>query len=168
MIRYFIRRIAVACLVAGGLGFAAHAAGAAANKTANKAVNKQAEALQLAAFDLEDKGDLEGAIAKFREAHQLKPTDKGLNQNLADVLNTTGVTLYNNKDYPAATARFNEALGLLPNFARAKENLGKVTAAQLNADGHTLYKAGNLDQAREKYAAAVAADPGNISAKANL
>lgn len=140
----------------------------AAAKNANSAVNKQVETLALAAFDMEDKGDLEGAIAKFREAHQLKPNDKNINQSLADVLNSTGVDLYNKHDFAGASARFSEAIALVPNFTRAKENLGKVTSAQFVADGTTLYKAGNIEQARDKYAQAVAADPASLSAKANL
>lgn len=158
-----LMRFAATSFLFGSLLMAAPAA-----KNTGGAVNKQVETLALAAFDLQDKGDLEGAIAKFREAHLLKPTDKNINQSLADVLNSTGVDLYNKRDFTGASARFSEALALVPKFARAKENLGKVTSAQFVADGSALYKAGNIEQAREKYAQAVAADPASQSAKANL
>jgi tetratricopeptide (TPR) repeat protein len=130
--------------------------------------SKQVEDLEIQAFDLMDKGDMEGAIAKFRAARALKSNDKALNQNLADVLNSTGVALYNNRDFAGASARFTEAIQLVPNFNRAKENLGKVKSALATVAGNDFYKAGNLEGAREKYVEAAAQDPNNLSAKANL
>jgi tetratricopeptide (TPR) repeat protein len=152
-----------AAFLAGGAFFCApHPAQAA---SANK---EQVEQLEIQALDLEDKGDFEGACAKFRAAYALKPNDKALKQNFADALNSAGVTLFGNKDYAGASAHFTEALTLVPNFNVAKVNLGKVTSAQANIDGNALYKAGNVAAAKEKYATAAAADPSNISAKANL
>ena len=156
------RLFAAAAIVAGASALCLSVPAQAAS------ANKQVEDLEIQAFNLMDKGDMEGAIAKFRAARALKANDKALNQNLADVLNSTGVTLYNNKDFAGASARFTEAIQLVPNFTRAKENLGKVKSAEATAAGNAFYKAANLEGAKEKYAEAAAQDPGNLSAKANL
>ena len=156
------RLFAVAAIVAGASALCLSVPAQAAS------AGKQVEDLEIQAFNLMDKGDMEGAIAKFRAARALKSNDKALNQNLADVLNSTGVALYNNKDFAGASARFTEAIQLVPNFTRAKENLGKVNSALATSAGNAFYKASNLEGAKEKYAEAAAQDPSNLSAKANL
>ena len=79
-----------------------------------------------------------------------------------------GIALYNNKDFVGAIAKLNEAITLSPKYKSAKDNLALATVAQANIDGNKLYKAGDIAGAKEKYAIAVAADPTNVGAKANL
>lgn len=138
-------------------------AGAAAASSA-----KQAEDLAIQGLDLSDKGDYAGAVDKFRQALTLDPKDKGLKQNLVEQLTNLGVSLYNAKNYPGAIEKLKEAVGLSPKYKAAVDNLNLAVAAQANIDGNALYKAGNIDAAKAKYAEAVAADPANAGVKANL
>lgn len=129
---------------------------------------KQAEDLAIQGLDLSDKGDYAGAVDKFRQALVLDPKDKGLKQNLVEQLTNLGISLYNAKNYPDAIVKLKEAAGLSPKYKAAVDNLALATAAQATIDGNALYKAGNLEGAKAKYAEGVAADPTSVGAKANL
>jgi tetratricopeptide (TPR) repeat protein len=66
------------------------------------------------------KGNLDGAIAEYREALRLKPGAKGAHNNFGLALNQRG-------DLDAALAELHEALRLKPDYARvlAKRRLGR-------------------------------------------
>jgi tetratricopeptide (TPR) repeat protein len=131
------------------------------------AVYDQASQLEIDAFDLQQKGDLAGAIAKHREAVQLYPQSKAFKQNLAQALNDAGVAKYQAKDYPGAIALLQEALSNVPTFDRAKANLSMAQADQFNAEGMVLFKNGDFVNAVEKFKQALAAEPGYKNALVN-
>jgi tetratricopeptide (TPR) repeat protein len=161
--RHVSIKLAVAAVLAAGVVMSGPAGSVWA-----ASVSQQVENLEIEALNAQDKGDLNTAIEKFRQAYALKPSDKALRQNFADALNSAGVNLFDAKDYAGAKAKFTEALTILPNFARAKENLGKAESAKITVEGSDLYKLGDIEGAKAKFAAAAAADPNNISAKTNL
>ena len=64
-----------------------------------------------------DQGDLDGAIAEYREALRLKP-------DYANVHNNLGVALKGKGGLDGAIAEYREALRLKPDYADAHMNLG--------------------------------------------
>lgn len=127
----------------------------------------EATQLELDAMDLQQKGDFDNALAKYRQAVQVYPKDKAFKDNLIEALNAAGVAKYQAKDYAAAIADFQEALSLRPGFDKAKANLAIVQADQLNGEGMTLFKNGDFAGAVEKFKQALAAQPDNKSALCN-
>lgn len=127
----------------------------------------QATQLELDGMDLQQKGDLDGAIAKYRQAVQLYPKDNAFHQNLAQALNDAGAAKYRAKDYPGAIADFQEALANAPNFDRAKTNLSIAEGDVLNDQGMAMFKNGDFAGAVQKFDAALVAEPGFKSATVN-
>ncbi|HEY0281502.1 MAG TPA: tetratricopeptide repeat protein [Rhizomicrobium sp.] len=127
----------------------------------------QATQLELDGMDLMQKGDLDGAITKYRQAVQIYPKSKAFRQNLAEALNNAGVAKYQAKDYPAAISDFQEALANVPNFAQAKTNLALAQGDQFNAEGLVLFKAGDFAGAVQKFNEALVAEPGYKNAIVN-
>jgi tetratricopeptide (TPR) repeat protein len=72
---------------------------------------------------LDDKGDVDGAIAEYREALRLRPDFAEAHYNL-------GVELRHKVDRNGAIAEYREALRLMPDFAEAHYNLGVELEAQ--------------------------------------
>ncbi len=128
---------------------------------------EQATQLALDAIDLQQKGDFDGAIVKYRQAVQLYPKGKAFRQNLAEALNAAGVVKYQAKDYATAISDFQEALATVPNFERAKANLAIAKGEQLNSEGMVLFKNGDFVGAVEKFNAALVAEPGYKNAIVN-
>jgi len=159
-------RIGGLCAVAFGAVLALATSPAVAN-----AAFDQATDLELQAMDLQQAGDLDGAIAKHREAVQIcpqgNPQCKAYKQNLAEALNTAGVAKYAAKDYVTAIADFQEAIANVPNFDRAKQNLSVALGEKLNAEGMVLFKNSDFAGAVEKFKAALAAEPGYKNALVN-
>ena len=127
----------------------------------------EATQLELDGMDLQQKGDLDGAIAKYRQACQLYPKDAAFHQNLATALNDAGAAKYQAKDYGTAIADFQEALTNVPNFERAKTNLAMVKGEELNNEGMALFKNGDFANALLKFNAALEAEPGYKGAIVN-
>ena len=82
------------------------------------AMAQSAATLKVQAAELDQRGDLNGAIEKYRQALVLAPNDKMIKINLAEDLNNAGIAQYNNKDFAGAEAKFQEALTLVPSFQR--------------------------------------------------
>ena len=131
-------------------------------------IKEQADELEIAALDLEAKGDLEGSIAKHREALKLVPNNKGFKENAASTLYKAALAKHDAKDDATAIAYLEEALGLAPNFKVAKESLATLKSGSINQEGIALLKAGNFAGAVEKFQAVLALDPGNKAARVNL
>ena len=127
----------------------------------------QATELEIDAMDLQQKGDLDGAVAKHRQAVQIYPQSKAFKQNCAQALNDAGVAKYQAKDYATAIALFQEALANVPGFDRAKINLSLVQGDQFNGEGMALFKNGDFAGAVEKFKQALAAEPGYKNATVN-
>ena len=155
-----------------GLGFCIFVFAAAivllAPPTRASSAFDQATELEIDAMDLQQKGDLDGAVAKHRQAVQIYPQSKAFKQNLAQALNDCGVAKYQAKDNAAAIALFQEALANVPNFERAKTNLAMVQGDLLNAEGMVLFKKGDFAGAAEKFRQALAAQPGYKNGVVNL
>lgn len=130
-------------------------------------VQDQADELEIAALDLEAKGDLDGAIAKHREALALVPRNKAFKENAAATLYKAAIAKHDAKDDAAAIAYLEEALSLVPSFKPAQQSLAALKTNKLNADGVALVKAGNFQGAVEKFNAVLAVDPDNTAAKIN-
>ncbi|HUO99648.1 MAG TPA: tetratricopeptide repeat protein [Rhizomicrobium sp.] len=139
---------------------------APAMHAANSAYD-QASQLEIDAFDLQAKGDLDGALAKHREAVKIYPSSKAFKQNFAELLNNVGVTKFQAKDYAGAIALFQEALDNVPDFGRAKANLALAKAELANTAGMALFKNGDFAGAIAKFNEALAADPNYKNALVN-
>lgn len=131
-------------------------------------VKDQADVLEISALDLEAKGDLDGAIAKHREALKLVPNNRAFKENAASTLYKAAVAKHNAKDDKTAIAYLEEALTLVPNFKPAKESLAVLKSGTLNTEGVALLKAGNFQAAAEKFKAVLDLDSDNKAAKINL
>ncbi len=131
-------------------------------------VKDQADELEIAALDLEAKGDLDGAIAKHREALKLVPNNKAFKENAASTLYKAALLKHDAKDDAGAIAYLEEAVGLVPTFKPAKESLATLKSGSINTEGIALLKAGNYQGAAEKFKAVLDLDPGNKAAKINL
>jgi serine/threonine-protein kinase len=77
---------------------------------------------------LRNKGDVEGAIAAYREALRLK-------QDFPDAHNNLGVALRGKGDVDGAIAEYRAALRLEPDFAGCHNNLGIELGAKGDVDG---------------------------------
>jgi tetratricopeptide (TPR) repeat protein/tRNA A-37 threonylcarbamoyl transferase component Bud32 len=99
---------------------------------------------------LKDKGDLDGAIAQFKQALALDPKCAPGHNNLGTVLKDKG-------DLDGAIAQFKQALALDPKLARAHNGLGNALADK-----------GDLDGAIAEYKQALALDPKDAKAHYNL
>jgi len=100
---------------------------------------------------LQQRGDLVGAIAVFREALKLAP-------NAAEIHNTLGNALRQKGDIAAARVEFQEAARL----NKLKSNQQAAIFAMNTGLAHL--KQGKLDAAVERLQAAVALDPTNPTA----
>jgi tetratricopeptide (TPR) repeat protein len=96
------------------------------------------------------KGDLDGAIAEFRDAIRIKPDDAAAHQNL-------GVALRDKRQLDEAIAEYREAIRLKPDFARAHTNLGNALADK-----------GELDRAIAEFRKAIDLDPKHALPHNNL
>jgi tetratricopeptide (TPR) repeat protein len=124
---------------------------------------------------LQDKGDLDGAIAEYREAIRLDPKFSKTHYGLGNALRDTG-------DPEGAIAEFRQAILLDPKFAMARTNLGNLLRAKgdweralleyrlavsldpkvwqaHNGLGNTLKAKGDLDGAIVAYREAIRLDP---------
>ena len=132
---------------------------------------------------LRDKGDLDGAIAEFREAVRLKPDS-------AEVHSNYGMTHQDKGDVNGAIVEYREAIRLKPDFALAHSNLGNSLASRgdfsgavaeyreairLKPDfaaahsnyGDTLKQMGNLDGAIAEFREAIHLKPDMSLAHSN-
>lgn len=130
-------------------------------------VHEQADQAEIAALDLEAKGDLENAILKHREAIKLYPASKAFKENLAKTLNTVAIAKHDAKDDVTAIAYLEEAVALVPAFTQAKDNLAAIKTNKLNLEGIALLKAGNFEAAVAKFNEILAVAPNNTSVKIN-
>lgn len=133
---------------------------------------------------LHDRGDIEGAIAKYRSALALKPDFAQAHYNL-------GIALKDGGKLKDAAAHFQKAAALLPNSAEAQNNLGTVLvntgkpdeavaayrkALAIRGDcaetrfnlGVALEELGRLEEATASYREAVALRPDYAEAHQNL
>lgn len=133
-----------------------------------QAGNPKADDAEIAALDLEAQGDLDGAIAKHREAVTLAPKNKAFKENFAATLNKAAVAKHDAKDDTTAIAYLEEALQVLPTFKAAKDNLAIIKTGSLNNDGLALLKAANYEGAAAKFKEVLDLQPGNTAAKVNL
>jgi Flp pilus assembly protein TadD len=99
---------------------------------------------------LRAKGDLEGAVAAFRQAIALDPRSAPAHSNL-------GLVLHQQRDIDGAMAEYRLALDLEPKFAPAHSNLG-----------HALTEKGDLDGAIREFRQAIALEPIAAVAHTNL
>ena len=99
---------------------------------------------------LAEKGDLDAAIAEFRQAVQQKPDDVDAHYNL-------GIALHSKGDLEGAISEFREAIRLKPDFTRAHINLG-----------NTLDDKGDRDGAIAEYRKALLLKPDDADAHFNL
>jgi len=123
------------------------------------AAYEEATQLELDAMDLQQKGDFDGALAKYRQAVQVYPKDKAFRENLIEALNAAGVAKYQSKNYAAAIALFQEVLALAPKHEKAKANLAVAESEQLNGEGLALYKSSDFAGAVDKFNQALAIAP---------
>lgn len=142
-------------------------------------VGDQADEAEITALDLEKAGNIDGALAKHREAIKLIEPVAKYAKKLATFKENFEITLlnaagakFNVKDQAGATALLEEALAQDPagKFAvtkKAKDSLGAVKSASLNQDGVNLLKAGNAAGAVEKFKQVLDLDPTNKAAKIN-
>lgn len=142
-------------------------------------VADQADEAEITALDLEKAGNLDGAIAKHREAIKLiEPIAKyakktaTFKENFELTLLNAATAKFNAKDEAGATAFLEEALAQDPasKFGvtkKVKESLAAVKAGALNNEGVALLKAGNAAGAVEKFRAVLDLDPNNKPAKIN-
>jgi len=100
--------------------------------------------------DLYEKGDLDGAIAEFRQALRLKPDHP-------EVQNYLGAVLGDKGDLDGAIAEFRQALRLKPDDPEAHYNLGNA-----------LGRKGDLDGAIAEYRQALRLEPDHFGAHNNL
>jgi tetratricopeptide (TPR) repeat protein len=99
---------------------------------------------------LHDKYDLDGAIACYKKALDLEPSNAGVHNNLGRTLAAKG-------DLDGAIACFKKALDLEPNNAMAHNNLGNTLTAKHDLDG-----------AIACYKKALDLEPNNAGAHINL
>lgn len=130
-------------------------------------IQDQADELEISALDLDAKGDLDGSIAKHREALKLVPKNKAFKENAASTLYKAAVVKHNAKDDATAIAYLQEALTLVPNFKPAQQSLATLKTNSLNQDGVALLKKGDYANAVIKFNEVLAADPENTAAKIN-
>lgn len=143
-------------------------------------VADQADEAEITALDLEKAGNLDGAIAKHREAIKLiEPIAKyakktaTFKENFELTLLNAATAKFNAKDEAGATAFLEEALAQDPasKFGvtkKVKESLAAVKVGKLNQDGVNLLKAGNAAGAAEKFKEVLNLSPDNKAAKINL
>jgi tetratricopeptide (TPR) repeat protein len=74
------------------------------------------------------KGDLDGAIAEYRQAIHLKPDDPDAHNNLGRALGVKG-------DLDGAIAEYRQALRSKPDYAEAHYNLGTTLLSKGDEDG---------------------------------
>jgi tetratricopeptide (TPR) repeat protein len=133
---------------------------------------------------LADRGDLDGAIACFKEAIHLDP-------KLAPAHNNLGTALWDKEDLDGALASFKAAVRLNPKYALAHYNLGNVLRAREDLDGafaayeesvrlgpnfaparynlgNALRERGDMDGAVAEYEAALRLGPRNARLLNNL
>jgi tetratricopeptide (TPR) repeat protein len=96
-------------------------------------------------------GDIDDAIAQYRESIRLHPGFDWSHNNLGSCLVQTPDGL------PDAEIEYRAAIRLRPNFAEAHNNLANVLS-------HT----GHLDEALAEYRSALAAQPGLVTARYNM
>ncbi len=142
-------------------------------------VADQADEAEITALDLEKAGNLDGAIAKHREAIKLiEPIAKyakktaTFKENFEITLLNAATAKFNAKDEAGAAAYLEEAVaqdpaGKLAVTQKAKDSLAAVKGGQLNNEGVALLKAGNGAGAVEKFKAVLTLDPSNKAAKIN-
>lgn len=146
---------------------------------AAESVGDQADELEITALDLEKAGNLDGAIAKHREAITLiEPVAKyakktaTFKENFEITLLNAATAKFNAKDEAGATAFLEEALAQDPasRFGvtkKVKESLAAVKTGKLNSEGVALLKAGNATGAVEKFKEVLNLDPNNKAARIN-
>ncbi len=130
-------------------------------------IQDQADDLEIAALDLEAKGDLDTALTKYRDASKLVPKNKAFKENLANCLNKAAIAKHDAKDDTTAIAYLEEAVALLPNFKAAKDNLIALKGSKLNQEGIALMKIPNFEGAVAKFNEVLALDPDNKPVKIN-
>jgi tetratricopeptide (TPR) repeat protein len=99
---------------------------------------------------LEDRGDVDEAVACYRQAIALDPTDGTAHYNLAGILRDRGKV-------EEAMTHYRAAIAANPKYGEAHVNLGTL-----------LYARGQLDEAIACYQKAVASDPKLLQAHYNL
>jgi tetratricopeptide (TPR) repeat protein len=144
-----------------------------------QSVADQADEAEITAMDLEKAGNLDGAVAKHREAIKLLEPIAKYAKKVATFKENFEITLlnaanakFNAKDQAGAVALLEEALALDPagKYAvtkKVKESLGAVKSTTLNQDGVNLLKAGNAAGAVEKFKEVLNLDPNNKAARIN-
>ena len=95
-------------------------------------------------------GRMDGALAYYRKAIQLRPYIAGFHYNLADALRETG-------QLDEAISEYQTAVRLQPNYADALNNLGLSYALE-----------GRLREAADAFSTAVTLDPENARYRRNL
>jgi len=96
------------------------------------------------------RGNVEEAIAEFRDALRLEPNNGQTRYDLA-------TTLLQSRQYEDAADQFRAALRLMPNFVKAHNNLGVTLASQ-----------GRLDDAIDQFQKALTLQPEFADARTNL
>jgi tetratricopeptide (TPR) repeat protein len=144
-----------------------------------QSVADQADEAEITAMDLEKAGNLDGAVAKHREAIKLiEPITKyakkvaTFKENFAITLLSAANAKFNAKDQAGAVALLEEAAALDPagKYAvtkKVKESLAAVKSTAINQEGVNLLKAGNAAGAVEKFKQVLDLDPNNKAARIN-
>jgi tetratricopeptide (TPR) repeat protein len=144
-----------------------------------QSVADQADEAEITAMDLEKAGNLDGAVAKHREAIKLiEPIAKyakkvaTFKENFAITLLSAANAKFNAKDQAGAVALLEEAAALDPagKYAvtkKVKESLAAVKSTAINQEGVNLLKAGNAAGAVEKFKQVLDLDPNNKAARIN-
>ncbi|GAA0573989.1 hypothetical protein [Rhizomicrobium electricum] len=144
-----------------------------------QSIADQADEAEITAMDLEKAGNLDGAVAKHREAIKLlEPIAKyakktaTFKENFEITLLNAANAKFNAKDQAGAVALLEEAVALDPagKYAvtkKVKESLSAVKGASLNQEGVNLLKAGNAAGAVEKFKQVLDLDPTNKAARIN-
>jgi tetratricopeptide (TPR) repeat protein len=128
--------------------------------------------------------DVNGALAKYREALRLYPGDEDIHYNLAIAYGKLGQT-------ELAIKHNREALSILPDYPEVHNNLGNLLANQENYDeairhfqaalelqpdyplahnnlGSALARQGRMNEATLRFAEAIRLDPNYVEAQFNL
>ena len=133
--------------------------------TAGELAHRQAVRINEQGLALSRRGDLRGALAKFRQAAAVDPSDPVIRNNVRQIASTIenedGVALFSRSDFDAAIAKYRRALEINPSNMVARANL-------LHTIGVLASHRGDCIEAQKQYRAALKVSPSHKGAAGDL